>query len=320
MVKAITVLASERRPSTGDFVNIENAAVVNIGDGTTLSLVLIPSGTAEAPSARPIGLGPGLESLGYGLLLLAIAIGLIVLVGLLRRMQAGAAARALRSRYGLVGIPLVIAMLLAGSAVVYIAGLGSSNPLSHASQTDSIVAVDEDFYISSTEITYAQYSTVMARAGRSSYPRDDDLPMTGITCRDAELFCRELSNLLGCEVRLPTTTEYLYIAQKGKYRYWVSNERRLSNIAWHYRNSGGQLHPVKALLADRFGIYDFLGNAREYCRLSEDSYTIYGGSMIDDPEAYDGMLNRLVRQNDATICHAEAGFRVVVTKNSLENR
>lgn len=75
--------------------------------------------------------------------------------------------------------------------------------------------------------------------------------------------------------RLPTNAEWQYSTKAGTTTHFYSGdlthededcyaEPKLEPIAWYCANSGNQLHPVAKKLANRWGLYDTLGNAYEW--------------------------------------------------------
>jgi formylglycine-generating enzyme required for sulfatase activity len=122
-------------------------------------------------------------------------------------------------------------------------------------------------------------------------------------------------SLYECEgFRLPTEAEWEYATRAGTQtafysgalvppenvadRYTCYLEPNLERIAWYCNNSSGHIHPVEGKEANAWGLYDTLGNAREWvnetrlARLRE-----YAGSRVMDPGAvldatYDSRVQR----------------------------
>ena len=122
-----------------------------------------------------------------------------------------------------------------------------------------------DFYIGKCTITQAQWKAVMGN--NPSGFRGDDLPVEQVIWNDVQDFIRRLNSLTGKPYRLPTEAEWEFAARGGNssrgYKYSGSNT--LSDVAWHYENSGNKTHPVGTKAPNELGIYDMSGNVFEWC-------------------------------------------------------
>jgi formylglycine-generating enzyme required for sulfatase activity len=150
---------------------------------------------------------------------------------------------------------------------------------------------------------------------------------------EEHLSCREKSNLLQCKgYRLPTEAEWEYSARfNSKTRFWSGNdESDLAVTAWYIQTSNKLPKPVKKLEANRFGLYDILGNVWEWCN---DYYGTYSNIEITDPvgnttgkkrvnrgggykssAGYNRLANRAF--DDPSLRQSHIGFRLARTKHN----
>ena len=63
-------------------------------------------------------------------------------------------------------------------------------------------------------------------------------------------------------------------------------------MGWFDENSGKQTHPVRALSANQWGLYDMHGNVWEWC---EDGWGEYASDEQENPVAPDKGLERVLR-------------------------
>lgn len=133
------------------------------------------------------------------------------------------------------------------------------------------------------------------------FPQDDNHPVVQVSWNDAIQFCRWLSGKEGRTYRLPTEAEWEYACRAGTTtRFWSGDDPdglgRVENLAdatlearfFGTRNAtvdDGQAFTASTgrMAANRFGLYDMLGNVSEWCQdwYAEDAYR---GVSIEDPQ------------------------------------
>ena len=142
-----------------------------------------------------------------------------------------------------------------------------------------IISVDS-FWVSRTEITQSQFIAVMGWNYANQY--GDSLPSDYVSWYDAARFCNGLSVAAGLDpcydpdswecdfskngFRLPTETEWEYAARAGTNTpyYTGSTAEDLDRAAWYKDNSGYVNHPVGMKEPNSWGLYDMIGNVREW--------------------------------------------------------
>jgi len=95
---------------------------------------------------------------------------------------------------------------------------------------------------------------------------DEKHPAIGMTWHNAMTFCKWLSIKTGRKYRLPTEAEWEYACRVGTTNLFGfgKDPNQLEEYAWYEANSEGETHEVVKKKANAWGLYDMLGNVREW--------------------------------------------------------
>ena len=143
------------------------------------------------------------------------------------------------------------------------------------------------FYIDLHEATNTEFERF-----RPSYRRDmerspcDDCPVTNVTWFDAGDYCRAQQP----PKRLPTEAEWEKAAKGGS----DVDPEPLEDYAWDAKNSIQRAQPVAQKRPNGYGLYDMLGNVREW---TADWYgpDYYNERVADDPKGPPSGARRVER-------------------------
>jgi formylglycine-generating enzyme required for sulfatase activity/uncharacterized caspase-like protein len=224
--------------------------------------------------------------------------------------------------------PQVIAEPLTGMALVLIpaGSFTMGHPDKLTSRPPHTVTLGRPLYMGRTEVTQAQWKAVMGDNPARHNIQGDNKPVDWVRWNEVQEFLGRLNARGGnCEYRLPTEAEWEYACRAGS---TGDTPEDLDRIAWYgisEEMGAGSTYPVGQKRPNAFGLFDMLGNVREWC---EDWYGTYGpGDQVDPRGPHDGKI-RIMRggsyADPASICNATSrqasapanrdrftGFRVV---------
>lgn len=161
-------------------------------------------------------------------------------------------------------------------------------------------------------VTYAMWGLMADKADHvTRWGKAERVPVTHVSWFEASLYARWLDHWLrkhlpavippGYQVALPTEAQREFFTRAGTTTAFWSGEgwSDLARVAWHDGNSGGQLHAVRELPPNAWGLHDVHGNVAEWCRSRFDADR--AGEM-DGPGTARGR-RRAIRGGSFLDCH-----------------
>jgi formylglycine-generating enzyme required for sulfatase activity len=115
------------------------------------------------------------------------------------------------------------------------------------------VRIREGYWMGQTEVTQRAYERVIG--SNPSDFKSPNNPVETVTWQEASAYCSNVG------MRLPTEAEWEYAARGGSP---AARHGLVNDVAWTDANSGEKTHPVAQKAANGYGLYDMLGNVREW--------------------------------------------------------
>ena len=115
------------------------------------------------------------------------------------------------------------------------------------------ITLTKGFWLGQTEVTQAAFQKIMTY--NPSEFEGPNLPVESVTWLEANAYCTQIGG------RLPSEAEWEYAARAGT---TGARYGKLDDIAWYWKNSNFQTHPVGQKAPNAFQLYDMLGNVVEW--------------------------------------------------------
>ena len=223
----------------------------------------------------------------------------------------------------------------------FVMGTADSDPGRHGENEEPAHGVTiREFYVGKYEVTQAQWRAVMGTD--PGFFKGDDLPVEQVSWKDADAFCRKLSELTGRQYRLPTEAEWEYACRAGTAGGFYAE---LDSIGWFGDNSGDErvdaselyrkhgedyvkvllekyghrTRPVGQKQPNGFGLYDMSGNVSEWCQ--DVFHGSYDGAPADGSAWLGGGDNGFrVRRGGSFLATALASRSAFRTRTNLDMR
>ena len=169
----------------------------------------------------------------------------------------------------------------------FIMGSPQDEPWRGPDEQQRFVEIYDSFYMSTTEITQQQFSTVMG-ISQGGFA-DGQLPVTGVTWDEAVMFCERLTQQHPTyRFRLPNEEEWEYTCRAGSTlafgtplgkeedlkeaydKYLAGDEDFLSRfVARTACLNQPYPRPVGSMLPNAWGLHDMHGNVWEWCAVTD---------------------------------------------------
>ena len=197
----------------------------------------------------------------------------------------------------------------------------------NSSEKLQTVAITDDFYMGTYEVTQEQYQAIMKQ--NPSRFKGGSLPVENVTWHQAQMFCDRLNSgnyaPAGWKFALPTSAQWEYACRAGTQTpfFWgnaLNGDKANCYGSQPYgtRQKGKYVKrttPVGSYGANAWGLYDMHGNVWEWCmdRTKDGKRVLRGGSWANG-----GILCRSAARFSAAPgkTNQTIGFRVVLVKKS----
>ena len=198
---------------------------------------------------------------------------------------------------------------------------------------DMVQIPGKNFAICKFEVTQALWEAVMD--DNPSRYRGSNLPVEQVSWDDCQEFIEALNEMpevkeSGLTYRLPTGEEWVYACRAGTtYRGFTGDcycrladgkditVDSLEIVAWYKDNGNDRTHPVGQKKPNAFGLYDMLGNVREWSSTEEDNRRLtYGGDF--SRHALNCSANDTGSPDPRGLRYQSLGFRLAATTGKEE--
>ena len=155
------------------------------------------------------------------------------------------------------------------------------------------------FWLGDTPVTQALWTAAMG--SNPSTFKDPEWPAETVSWHDAQQVLKKMNaRMPGLGLSLPKEAQWEYACRAGtRGASYARGAQKLTDIAWFSENSRYEPHPVATKPCNDWGLYDMLGNVREWCDDGKRSYT---ANPVTDPAGALGSASRALRGGSWNDC------------------
>jgi len=179
-------------------------------------------------------------------------------------------------------------------------GSPSNEPGRYSDETQHQVTLTQPFYMQTTEVTQAQWETLMG-SNPSYFSGCPTCPVEQVSWNDVQGFITKLNARGEGTYSLPTEAQWEYAARAGSTTAFYNGgitvtdcgyDPNLNAIGWYCYNAGSKTHSVGQKAPNSWGLYDMSGNVYEWC---SDWYGSYPTTAVTDPTGPSSDSYRVIR-------------------------
>jgi formylglycine-generating enzyme required for sulfatase activity len=194
-------------------------------------------------------------------------------------------------------------------------GSPAAEPGHGSDEAEHAVTLTRGFWIADSECTQRLWQLVLNE--KPSSFEGETLPVNKISRDDAQRFCAKLNALVaGLGARLPWEAEWEFACRAGSADpypgFW-----RLDDTKACYGTT--KPRPVKSYPCNAWGLYDMVGNVREWC---QDGFAKYPAQAVNDPHPTpgdSGVSRGGCWEDSAKNCRSASRHESWIAKSSVSN-
>ena len=158
----------------------------------------------------------------------------------------------------------------------------------YSDETQHEVTLTQPFYMQTTEVTQAQWESVMG-SNPSYFDGCPTCPVEMVSWDDVQKFIVKMNARGEGTYSLPTEAQWEYAARAGSTTAFYNGgitvtdcgyDPNLNAIGWYCYNADSKPLPVAGKTPNAYGLYDMSGNVWEWCH---DWFGTYPSSAVTDP-------------------------------------
>lgn len=150
------------------------------------------------------------------------------------------------------------------SSVVVISAVEEAKRMPEAVINPEMIRIPgKNYEMGKYDVTQAEWRAVMGKNPSRFRGCGDTCPVEYVSWNDIQAFLTKLNQKTGKQYRLPTEEEWEYACYGGSPTQYCGSDNP-DRVAWYDKNSNSTTHPVGQKQANGYGLYDMIGNVRQW--------------------------------------------------------